>query len=59
MQMEGTAKSDITQGPLGDCWLLGAFCVFSTNPELLKIVIYHDEIAHRFELIQFFKNGRC
>lgn len=58
MQMEGATKSDITQGTLGDCWLLGAFCVLSTNPALLKNLIYYDGIVHGFAVFQFFKNGR-
>ena len=58
MQLEGATKADITQGTLGDCWLLGAFCVLSTNPELLKNLIYYDGIAHGFAVFQFFKNGR-
>lgn len=35
MIKDGTSPGDVKQGMLGDCWLLGGFCVLATHPELL------------------------
>jgi len=42
------SPGDVKQGILGDCWLLGAFCVLATRPELLKNLIVYDGIEHGF-----------
>jgi len=52
------SPGDVKQGILGDCWLLGAFCVLATRPELLKNLIVYDGIEHGFAVFQFFKNGK-
>ena len=39
---------DVKIGTLGDGWLLGAFLILSTNPELLKNLIVYDGIKHGF-----------
>ena len=42
MQTDPQNPGDIKQGLLGfdDCWFLGSLLILSTNPELLKNLIY-------------------
>lgn len=42
---------------LGDCWLLGGFCVLATHPDLLQNLIVYDGIKYGFAVFQFFKDG--
>jgi len=57
MVKNGIKPGDVKQGTLGDCWLLGAFTVLSTHPELLQNLIVKDCIKYGFAVFQFFKNG--
>lgn len=58
MKKDGVAPGDVKQGVLGDCWLLGAFCVLATRPKLLDNLIVEDGIEHGFAVFRFFKNGK-
>ena len=60
MQTDAESPGDIKQGLLGfdDCWFLGSLLILSTNPELLKNLIYYDGIQYGFAVFYFFKNGR-
>lgn len=44
MMKDDFCPRDVKQGILGDCWLLGSFCLLATNPELLKNLIVYDGI---------------
>lgn len=57
MVSQGMRPGDVKQGTLGDCWLLGAFLVLATHPELLQNLIVKDGIKYGFAVFQFFKNG--
>ena len=57
MISQGLRPGDVKQGTLGDCWLLGAFLVLATHPELLQNLIVKDGIKFGFAVFQFFKNG--
>jgi len=57
MVQDGMRPGDVKQGTLGDCWLLGAFIILSTHPELLQNLIVKDGIKYGFAVFQFFKNG--
>ena len=60
MQTDSENPGDIKQGLLGfdDCWFLGSLLILSTNPDLLKNLIYYDGIQYGFAVFYFFKNGK-
>lgn len=58
MMKDGFNPGDVKQGELGDCWLLGAMMLLSTNPEMLQNLIYYNGIDQGFAVFRFFKNGR-
>ena len=44
---------------VGDCWLLSAFSVLATKPELMKNVIVRGDTAkYGFYVLQFHREGR-
>lgn len=48
----------VTQGRLGDCWLLAAFSVAAINPELMdQVFITREYNPAGAYLVKFFKEG--
>jgi len=39
MCRDGATSGDVKQGAIGNCWLMGAFLILGTRPQLLKNLI--------------------
>ena len=48
MIVDGIEPSDVKQGILGDCWLLGSIMLLAQQPQLLQNLIVHDGIKNGF-----------
>ena len=49
-----TAPSDVIQGRLGDCWLLGALAIAAAKPNLLQSNVRFSWVAKGIHAIRFF-----
>ncbi|KAI6657713.1 Calpain-9-like [Oopsacas minuta] len=43
LMVDGASRFDVTQGMLGDCWLLSAMASLAQNQSLLRVVVPNDQ----------------
>jgi len=55
----GNDANDVSQGSLGDCWLLSAFSILAEHDDLMKQVLVTDERDEKGVVgVRLFKNGQ-